>query len=292
MHPDRIPVAVFAYNERHRIERCLDSLYSGGLGRDLSIHVLCNGCSDGTEDVVRAYTSSHPEVTLHTIAFGDKANAWNYYISRVAPVSDIHVFVDGDNQVLPNALSELKRGLDENPRSHGAAAIPVSGRSVHAMEDWVVKDHTLHGCLYALRGDFVERIKARNLRLPIGLVGEDSWVGALAKFDLDPETGWDLERVVPCPNAKFRYDSMSILAIADIRHYLRRRVRYALRHWQNVMLQEHVKIHRLAWLPRHVDDVYRDYSSRCELHWRGLDTLFDWVALRQIRVKARNGRRG
>ena len=40
-------------------------------------------------------------------------------------------------------------------------------------------------------------------RLPFGLIGDDSLVGALAYWDLDPKAGWDTRRIVVCNDAEF-----------------------------------------------------------------------------------------
>jgi hypothetical protein len=36
-------------------------------------------------------------------------------------------------------------------------------------------------------------------------------------------------------------------------------------------------------MPAHIVDLYRQRGGRLRLGWNGLDTVFDWLALRRIR---------
>jgi glycosyltransferase involved in cell wall biosynthesis len=51
-------VVIPAHNEAAVISRCLDTLLNGFLPGELDVVVACNGCTDGTADVVRS--SGHP----------------------------------------------------------------------------------------------------------------------------------------------------------------------------------------------------------------------------------------
>jgi cellulose synthase/poly-beta-1,6-N-acetylglucosamine synthase-like glycosyltransferase len=51
-------VVIPAHNEAAVISRCLDALLTGFQSGELDVVVACNGCTDGTADVVRS--SRHP----------------------------------------------------------------------------------------------------------------------------------------------------------------------------------------------------------------------------------------
>jgi glycosyltransferase involved in cell wall biosynthesis len=280
-------IAVFAHNEAAGIAACLDSVYRAASPRPFRIHVLANGCTDGTESLVEAYARARPEVTLHSIPLGDKSNAWNVYVHDVAAAAPVHCFVDGDVRVEPGSIGALARTLAAAPGSNAAAALPAAGRNVAAFAREVSESHALAGNLYALSGDFVRRVRAAGLRLPVGLIGDDSWVGALALMDLDPSSGWRKERVSVCSDARFAFDSLRWHRVADARLYWRRRIRYGLRRWQTVMLRAHIAEHGLADLPGDVRELYRDYAHLCRLTWSGVDTLFLWLARARIHVALR-----
>lgn len=275
-------IAVFAHNEARGIAACLDSIWQANPPRPFEVHVLANGCDDGTESIVEAYARNRPEVRLHAIALGDKSNAWNFYVHGAAPQAEVHCFVDGDVRVVPGAMAALAAAFVETPRANAAAALPAGGRNVARFEHEVRESHALAGNLYALSAHFVARVRAANVRLPVGLIGDDSWVGALALMDLDPHSGWRKERVRVCDDARFAFDSLRWHRAADARLYWRRRIRYGLRCWQTVMLRAHIQEHGLARLPADVRELYRDYAHLCRLRWSGLDTLFLWLARSRI----------
>jgi len=65
--------------------------------------------------------------------------------------------------------------------------------------------------------------------------------------------------------------------------YFRRRVRYSVRGYQNKMLGRAIQPAGFTALPFHVRDLYPRYPEVLRLDWRGLNTLFDWLAIREIR---------
>lgn len=274
-------IAVFAHDEAERILPCLDSVYGGAPPRPFEIHVLANGCRDNTEALVSAYASTHPEVRLHRIALGDKANAWNLYVHERSLHAALHCFVDGDVRLVPGAIAALAAALDGAPAANAAAGLPDGGRNVAGFAAEVRESHALAGNLYALSGRFVTRLRAAGLRLPVGLIGDDSWVGALALMDLDPHGGWQKSRVAVAEAARFVFDSLRWHRPRDARLYWRRRIRYGLRRWQTVMLRAHIEEHGLA-LPLDVRELYREYAHLCRLRWSGPDTLFLWLARSRI----------
>jgi glycosyltransferase involved in cell wall biosynthesis len=282
-------IAVFAHNEADGIAACLDSVYRGNPPKPFCIHVLANGCSDGTESLVEAYARARPEVMLHSILLGDKSNAWNVYVHDLAADAAAHCFVDGDVRVEPGSIAALAQTLARAPRSNAAAALPATGRHVATFAREVRESHGLAGNLYALSGDFVRRVRAAGVRLPVGLIGDDSWVGALALMDLDPSSGWHKERVRICDDARFAFDSLRWHRPADARLYWRRRIRYGLRRWQTIMLRAHIAEHGLARLPRDVRELYSEYAHLCRLRWSGVDTLFLWLARSRIHGALRGG---
>lgn len=144
----------------------------------------------------------------------------------------------------------------------------------------------LAGNLYALRGDFVSRVRRGKVRLPVGFIGEDSLVGALANWDLDPNGRWDARRVAPAPGAGFRFRSLSWLRPDHWRLYWRRRIRYSLRRYQIRMLRPVLKREGIEGMPSHVSDLYRQPADSPPLRWSAANIVFDWLALRWIRREA------
>jgi hypothetical protein len=60
-------------------------------------------------------------------------------------------------------------------------------------------------------------------------------------------------------------------------------MRYAVRRQQALMLYDVLRAGGPDAMPKHVVDLYRQRGAAMRLAWRGVDTYFDWVAIRRIR---------
>lgn len=279
-----VSVAVFAYNEERGITTALDHLDACGDEADLRVHVLINGCTDGTERVVREYRPRRMEVVPIVIAQGDKANAWNHYTHEVAPPDAVmHVFTDGDMEVAAGSIAAFLRRFAEEPHANGCSGLPVSGRSRDSFRAKLIRNREMAGNLYALRASCLAAFRALGVRLPVGIFGEDGLVTTLVKYDLDPRGRRDDQRIIAADGAGFGYPPLSPWRLHDWRTYHRRRMRYAVRRLQAVMLYELLRERGLEAMPAHVVDLYRQRGHRVRLEWNGLATVFNWIAMRRIR---------
>ncbi|MGH7392471.1 MAG: glycosyltransferase [Candidatus Rokuibacteriota bacterium] len=278
---------VLAHNEADHIVACLDSLYAAEPGTPLTVFVIANGCTDETERLVAEYAKRHPGVHLVSIAMGDKCNAWNVFIHEVIPNSapdrEAYFFMDGDARITPRAMTELARALKENPDAFAAAALPVTGRSMKHDRRKMLDGRELVANLYALSGPFVRHLQDKGVRLPLGLEGDDGLLGALVKWNLNPGREWDDRRIVPCLSAGFAFESMSWVRPRDWRVYWRRRIRYGRRHFEFELLGPRLKQEGIQAMPKDIRELYK-FSGDCRLRWRGIQTIFDWLALKQLRT--------
>ena len=279
-----IPVAVFAHNEARTILACLESLQTAA-EQAPACYVLANACTDRTEDIVRKYRDTHPNVHLVSIALGDKANAWNVFVHETAPHGyDGYFFIAGDVRATRGALDAMRDTLAQHPHANGVAALPQSGRGVAAFQRDMLKNNGVAGNLYGLRGSFVARIQAQHIRMPVGTIGEDALIGAMLKWDLSGDTRWDNSRVAVATHAGFEFDSMSPWRIREWRKYFRRRVRYSLRGYQNKMLGRAIQPGGFVALPPHIDRLYARYPDLLHTQGLGLNSLFDRLALKEIEI--------
>ncbi|MGK7861147.1 glycosyltransferase [Falsiroseomonas sp. E2-1-a4] len=281
--PPAVSVAVFAYNESAVINQCLDALAACAREASLTVHVLMNGCTDDTEERVRAYKPVGFTLVPVVIRRGDKANAWNVYTHEVAPRDAVlHVFTDGDMIVAPGSIAGLLERFDAVPQANGCAGLPVSGRSRNAFRDKLLRGHEMAGNLYALRGTFLNRVRDRNIRLPFGIFGEDGLVTMLVKHDLDTRSPRNDERVTATKQGGFAFQQLSPWRLRDWRIYRNRKMRYAVRRQQAHMLYPLLFAQGTGAMPKHVVDLYRAHHDAMNRRWRGVDTYFDWVARRRI----------
>jgi len=282
LHP--WPVAVFAHNEARNIVACLDSLQAAAR-QPPECYVLANACTDRTEALVREYSVTHPHVHLVSITLGDKAHAWNVFVHESAPRGALHYFfIDGDVRASAGALDVMAQTLSQHPQANGVSALPQSGRGLAAFRRDMLKDNGVAGNLYGLRGEFVERIANQAIRMPVGTIGEDALMGAMLKWDLRGDRRWDNSKVVVAPAAGFAFDSVSPWRPREWKKYFRRRVRYSVRGFQNKMLGRAIQPAGFESLPQQVRDLYPRYPEILKLEWRGMNTLFDWLAIREIKT--------
>jgi glycosyltransferase involved in cell wall biosynthesis len=275
-------IAVFAHNESQNITACLESVKRAIKVGD-SCYVLNNGSSDNTGTLVNEFIKTNSFCNLIAIEMGDKANAWNVFVHELNITASLFCFLDGDCVITPNSIDALEKCSKDNPFANAVAALPHEQTSKKNREE-MLRDGGLAGNLYALSRNFVDRIRSNNIRLPLGLIGDDSLIGALIYWDLNPtENDWDKRRIAPCEEATFSYEPLSIFSSRDIKLYYRRKLRYSLRHFQMMLFKPLLKEQGLAGIPQHIDDLYVNYTDQLKLAWRWTDTWFDYFALRQIK---------
>jgi len=284
------PVMVLAHNEERHIGACLDSIFAAEPQHAFDIFVMANGCTDRTEPIVADYALERPCVHLVSIALGDKCNAWNVFIHETlvehAPSRPVYFFMDGDARAEPGAFSAMAHALDANPHANAASAVPVSGRNVERDRREILEQHGLVANLYALRGAFVERLRCEGVRIPSGLEGDDGLIGALVKWNLEPRCkAFDDERIVPCADAGFAFDSMSLSRPDDWMTYWKRAVRYGRRRYEFKLLGPRIEGEGLAAMPGDVRELYAD-ADGLPLMWDGVYTISNWFALREMRRAA------
>ena len=290
-------IAVFAHNEATRIAATLRSIQAATQGMAVEVVVLVNGCQDATADVVYALAAAWPQLRVAEILVADKANARNEYVHRIAAVPPdsslaMHVFVDGDVHVAPSALQALAERMAQVPAAHAVGALPTTGRDRAGWGQRMLAHGTLAGGLYALRGDFVARLRQRGICLPQGLIGEDWLVSLRASHDLQP-LAMAVEssgHVVFAPEAGFSFRSLSLRRVQDCRTYARRLRRYAQRGVQYEMVWTWLWLHPPEPLPSDVHSLFVRAPAPSRLQWVGstVGSLLRCLAVQKVRtVRAR-----
>lgn len=250
-----ICIAVLAHNEERRIARCLASLPLSDA--NVVIHVLVNGSSDRTAEIARRIAADATNVTVHEWQEGGKARSWNRFVfDTLAKTHDYHIFVDGDAEVRAGSIPALVETLRAQPGANAAAAVPMNGRSVAAYKSAMRRYHGLWGDLYALRGSFLERMRAHAIRLPDDLVGDDGLICAMAKTDLGNEDHWDDRRVAQCEAAGFLCEPVSLLRPESWRMQYMRMISYSIRYYQNGLISKIMRGPGPGGLPRHLATLY------------------------------------
>lgn len=104
------------FNERHRVERCLTSVFQASLPKACVWRewaVLDDASSDGTPEVAETWAKAHPEIRMRVVRKphrSGKASSIDTYFSEVRHqewLDDIIVQVDADVVVQRDAISAL-----------------------------------------------------------------------------------------------------------------------------------------------------------------------------------------
>lgn len=276
-----ICIAVLAHNEEARIAACLNSLPLGE--KDVAIHVIVNGSTDATAAIAVGVAAAARNVTVHIFREGGKARSWNRFLfDELDGFHETHIFVDGDAEIVPGSIEALKLALKEKPQANAAAGLPINGRKMAYYQQEMRREHGLFGDLYAVRGDFLQRMKQGGIRLPDDVIGDDGLICAMAKTDLGDESQWNDYRVAVCEGAGFLCAPVSALSPLSWRMQYRRMINYSVRHYQNAMISRIMRDTGSKGLPRLLSDIYRrelpdmQPRGRPELFW------FDRLALKRM----------
>lgn len=273
--------AIFAHEEERRIGACLASL---PLDRaDIGFHVLVNGSSDKTAELAHQAAAGRGNILVHDLHPGGKSRTWNRFVFNIwNGRHDVMIFLDGDAEIAPGSLDSLAETLARHPEANAASGMPLNGRNHLVYQAQLRRERGLFGDLYAVNGDFLRRMRARDIRLPDDLIGDDGLIAALAATDLQDESHWDRERVVPCETAGFYCEPVKVLHPRTWRVQYRRMINYSVRHFQNRIISDIMRSEGPEGLPEVLARLYPAYLPGFQVR-RSLGTAwFDFLALRRM----------
>ncbi len=282
-----VAVCIFARNEEHTLAHCIGALRPAGLSSSDRVHILVNGCTDHTAATARMLAAADNRITVHELPVGDKANAWNDYVHRLAdPEIDAHVLMDGDIRASEDAVTALAKTLAASPESYAAAALPAAGRSQRGWARLLLSNHFLSGNLYALSGACIAAFRDRSIRLPFGAKGEDGIITYLLLTNLEGgEDDGHNRRIAMAEGATFEFESLG-LNLRDLEIYRRRLRRYSERHFQKQILYTLLKRDGVRAMPETIYSIYTDEAlARMRPRLDPVNFWFDIATLRRLRAK-------
>ncbi|WP_253344725.1 glycosyltransferase [Sphingobium sp. OAS761] len=279
-----VAVAIFAHQEERRIASCLKSL---PLDRaDTVYHVLVNGSTDATVQRAREAAGGRANVIVHDIAAGGKSRTWNHMVHVLLSGGERAViFLDGDAQIIPGSIDALIADLAAHPHANAAAGMPMNGRMAETYRRNLAIEGGLFGDLYALSGAFVAAIRARGLRLPDDLIGDDGLVAAWAHTGLGRDTDWIHENVLACVDAGFLCEQVSLARPSTWSMQYKRLINYSVRFFQNRIVSDIMTREGPCGLPQRLASIYPQWLPRFRPR-PGLTGWFDRKALARMRAAA------
>ena len=129
-------------------------------------------------------------------------------------------------------------------------------------------------------------MRARGIRLPEDLIGDDGLICALAKTDLEDESRWDDTRVAPCPEAGFLCEPVS-LDPRSLALQARRMRNYSLRHFQNRIVSRIMRGDGPQALPEYLVTLYEEHLPSFKPRLDPRYYWFDRQALAKMRQDVR-----
>ena len=257
-------VAVFCRNERWAIARCIESIANAGRARRTLVTLIVNGSSDDSAALALEAARKH-EVALSVFAipYGDKANAINQFFYTLREPARAYFSVDAYVTIGPAALGALEACLAQQSNAVAATGAAVNGRTmVQHLEATLNHGARFHGQLHALRPEFIDRLTARKIRLPIGLYYGDGLLGSMAMHDLDPlRVEWDQTRIAGSPAATYQIPMFSPFRVRDLRRQLQRKVRQMRGRLENLAIRGIVYRDGYEGLPEYADDMVNSFLS-------------------------------
>lgn len=288
-------VAVFAARESvDELEPTINSA-ARGLPAGATIDLLVNGnrgLAERTAELMASGGLSPRGASLRVwfIEAGDKSHAWNQYLEFIWPGSELAFFIDGYVRVRPDAFDLIAQGLENSPEHLAGTGVPTVGRSARSLRRQALSRGGIHGNLFVLKRETIERLRDIGFRLPLGLYRNDSTLGAVLAFNLDPASSqWNPKgRILVHADATWSTDKRSIWNWPDLSSQLRRVMRQSQGDLENLAVKNLLAIRKQSptKLPRTVALLISQWAAEQprQLAKAILRNPLAWLALRRVRA--------
>lgn len=276
-----VQICIFAYNLETSITRCIENIIASSGKHSIELFIMINGCSDKTLQVVEALAIAKPNIHPVQIALGDKANAWNVFCYDHYDPKALAIFADGDLTFEKDAITNLIAYHLAHPQYNAISSFPCEhGRSSQQWRKDLLSQHQFTGALYLLAPHFIAKLIDNGVKLPIGLIGDDSMLGFLSATDICSGTDYPKQRIGVCTHAIFNYEPLNPFRWQDCKLYLRRRIRYSLRHFQQSCIVSKLKLQGITAMPRLAIEATNVPLNR--IRWFSSNLVFDLIAKSMI----------
>lgn len=265
-------VAIFAAREQPSELMATINAIVQAASEPTIIDVMVNGNPNLATEITKHITvmrtsANSPAIRVWSIPLGGKAHAWNQYVHHVWPGTELAFFVDGYVLVKPNTFQLLAIGMSRDPNSLAGTGVPSSGRTALQLREVTLKEGELHGNVFALKEVVMNDLRKRKFRLPLGLYGFDTVLGAVLGFGLDPsENQWNArERIFVHPDVTWTNDEKKWWRYSDVKTQFNRILNNGLR----VLVVQATKyffVHQKLppeQLPRTIEDFVLAWVNNC-----------------------------
>jgi cellulose synthase/poly-beta-1,6-N-acetylglucosamine synthase-like glycosyltransferase len=183
----KISIGICAYNEVRNIGNVLSNLLSQPLlphQELLEIIVVCSGCTDGTDDVVKDFQEKDARVKLvNQISRQGKARAQNNILKEAK--GDVIVFLSADTYPAKGSLANLVEAIRGNIGCVGGKVLPLNESrglaNFISRFTWKLHNHAImyenkRGQLAHLAGDMFAVKQGAITQIPPHVINDDAYM--------------------------------------------------------------------------------------------------------------------
>jgi hypothetical protein len=281
-------VAIYCANEEKRLERCIGSVLAALSGRRVIVTVILNGSSDRSVDKAISAARAGAPIEIFKIEIGDKSNAINQFFYSLRSRARAYGEVDGYAYVGETSFRAMEDRFAADPRAVAVTGVCTNGRTMKlATAETLAVGGRLHGQLHAFRWEFLDRLVARGIKVPLGTYWGDGLLGSMAAHDLDAVSEpWDNRRIAGVAEATYEIPRASLLSIDDLRRHFRRKKRQMRGRIQTAAFKSIIYRDGYEALPDDADVMIRDYlaeNAAPPVSWP--DRVFQRLAIGEIRQR-------
>jgi glycosyltransferase involved in cell wall biosynthesis len=234
-------IVMFAYNEAKNLRSSLGNVFNNIDENLQNVYLLANGCTDETVAVAESIKEklNFSQLIIIEISLGDKCNAWNHYVHSILVDAKCHFFIDADVVFSQRCFPILYEQLcSTQPTPNIIAGYPLSGRNLPFYQMLVEERSCFYGNLYGASQQYIDMVREKKFKLPIGLNWIDSFLTKAANTDIQFLPDNLPGRVVFQHGVGFKFESLSPFKLDDIKLYKNRIARYELGKIQEVYLDK------------------------------------------------------
>lgn len=271
--PLELSAAIFSSRETPQtLLRTIEATINSVWCEKACIDVVINGNKMLADNIASALgqlatndtISSARRLRVWLVEMGDKAHSWNEYIQRIWPKSELAYFIDGFARPHPDALEFIAKGLASDPRALAGTSVPTLGLSARSQREMLKREGGLQGNVFAIRGSVLQRLVDSGFRLPRGIYRNDSLIGAVLFFNLDPaHNDWDPTRIHIAWDAHWDYDTLKWWRPKDWLTQYRRRKRQMQGVFENAAIRQWLAVEKKppSYLPLTAAELVTDWMK-------------------------------
>lgn len=274
----QLSIVIFSSRDPlHQVVAAVQHAIRAANGFSYQLHLFFNGDEQRAQSLTDEIKNLFDDVPLNIWFFSlaDKANCLNRYWHDIQPHAELHFFVDGYVELLPDSFSQLADAHEQLKKSgkttaHAYSGIPRNGRSSDLIRHQMITNGGIHGNLFMLPSETLTLIRQNNFYLPLGIYRTDPTMAAVMCFDFHPEScKWKSDLVQVVPAAGWYFQNLRWYSYSDLKtHWLRLR-RQALGSIENKALRQLFSIEKQSVniLPDTASELCLNYLTRYPLSW-------------------------